>query len=295
MPDEFDRSWATAMDASGLNLAGQLRQSDGSYRAAHCRNWMTTGWQLVDLPAAASWSNAVDVSSIGVIAGNWQEADGSLHGYWWWLAGTETLEGPNGSRSWIWDSSPMGNVFVGVVPVLNDLFGFVPGLPHRACVWAFGGGPTILTPLPGAERADARATSEWGSVIVGTSYVVGDGYRATVWTSVGPIDLTDYVDCLGYRESTGILSIAIAVSDDGSSILAQRSDGRMFLVTGFSASLFDSTDINRDGATDGTDLSFLIGAWGTSGQGLYDTDIDNDGLVEGKDLAYLLSGWAPCP
>ncbi len=51
-------------------------------------------------------------------------------------------------------------------------------------------------------------------------------------------------------------------------------------------------DANDDGIVDATDLSLLLGAWGsTSDAG----DLDQDGTVDASDLAALLGAWGPCP
>ena len=47
-------------------------------------------------------------------------------------------------------------------------------------------------------------------------------------------------------------------------------------------------DLSGDGRVDGTDLSVLLGSWGTSDP---NADIDGDGLVSGSDLAALLGSW----
>jgi len=54
-------------------------------------------------------------------------------------------------------------------------------------------------------------------------------------------------------------------------------------------------DITNGGTVDATDLSIVLAAWGTNGQGEFQADIDNSGLVDGGDLALVLSGWGPCP
>ena len=46
-------------------------------------------------------------------------------------------------------------------------------------------------------------------------------------------------------------------------------------------------DIDGDGATNGSDLAFVLGNWGNSGGG----DLNYDGLVSGPDLTVLLTGW----
>jgi hypothetical protein len=55
------------------------------------------------------------------------------------------------------------------------------------------------------------------------------------------------------------------------------------------------SDVTNSGAVDATDLSIILDAWGTNGQGEFDADTDSDGLVDGRDLALVLSGWGPCP
>jgi len=54
-------------------------------------------------------------------------------------------------------------------------------------------------------------------------------------------------------------------------------------------------DITNGGTVDATDLSIVLAAWGTNGQGEFQADIDNSGLVDGGDLGLVLSGWGPCP
>ena len=51
-------------------------------------------------------------------------------------------------------------------------------------------------------------------------------------------------------------------------------------------------DANDDGVIDATDLSLLLGAWGT-GSDLGDLDLD--GTVNASDLAALLGAWGNCP
>jgi hypothetical protein len=53
-------------------------------------------------------------------------------------------------------------------------------------------------------------------------------------------------------------------------------------------------DVTNGGSVDATDLSVILAAWGTNGQGEFDADADNSGLVDGGDLALVLSGWGPC-
>lgn len=50
-------------------------------------------------------------------------------------------------------------------------------------------------------------------------------------------------------------------------------------------------DVNQDDAVDGSDLSALLGFWGTDDPS---TDINGDGLVDGLDLSILLGAWGDC-
>ena len=51
------------------------------------------------------------------------------------------------------------------------------------------------------------------------------------------------------------------------------------------------TDFDANLATDGSDLAYLLGAWGTASPAF---DLDDDGTVNGADLAVLLGAWGPC-
>lgn len=48
-------------------------------------------------------------------------------------------------------------------------------------------------------------------------------------------------------------------------------------------------DLDGDGLVNATDLSILLGAWGSSGLG----DLDRDGAVNASGLALLLGAWTP--
>jgi len=52
-----------------------------------------------------------------------------------------------------------------------------------------------------------------------------------------------------------------------------------------------AADINNNGVVDGTDLTWLLSAWGSNNA---DADIDGSGVVGGSDLTALLASWGPC-
>jgi hypothetical protein len=53
-------------------------------------------------------------------------------------------------------------------------------------------------------------------------------------------------------------------------------------------------DLNDDNATNGADLSVLLGFWGLSGKSVLG-DIDGNLVVDAADLSLLLASWGPCP
>ncbi|MEE2681447.1 MAG: lectin-like protein [Planctomycetota bacterium] len=50
-------------------------------------------------------------------------------------------------------------------------------------------------------------------------------------------------------------------------------------------------DFNGDGTVNGSDLTELLAAWGSTGS---DRDLDGDGLVSGPDLTLILANWGAC-
>ena len=54
-------------------------------------------------------------------------------------------------------------------------------------------------------------------------------------------------------------------------------------------------DITGNQVVDAVDLSSVLSAWGTNGQGQFMADVTGDDIVDGEDLAFVLSGWGPCP
>ena len=291
LPDEYQSSVATATSAFD-RFSGQVGLAAGVYKAVE---WtLSSGWRPIELPIEAIWSAAVDVSKIGVIAGNWQGPGGFVRAFWSYGGNPRMLEGLGQSQSLVWDVSAMGNAFVGLVPIPNDPYPFTIGIPHLACVWASSGGPRTLPLLPSTQRSDARATSEWGSVIVGSCYGVGVGPRATVWVDDSrAFDLTQYVECYsGAATPPVVFTHSIGVSDDGRTILA-RDYSRLFLITGFEPPAGPDTDLNQDRITNGADLGLLLLEWGTCAAPC-SSDLNRDNAVNGDDLGLLLANWGNC-
>ncbi len=50
-------------------------------------------------------------------------------------------------------------------------------------------------------------------------------------------------------------------------------------------------DLDGDGAVGGSDLSMVLGGWGTDDPL---ADLDGNGIVEGADLAMVLGAWGGC-
>ena len=68
----------------------------------------------------------------------------------------------------------------------------------------------------------------------------------------------------------------------------------MFATLTQSAQAQCPADVNHDHSVDGTDLTIILGMWGSNGSPL-GADINGDGTVNGLDLTFVLSGWGICP
>jgi hypothetical protein len=64
------------------------------------------------------------------------------------------------------------------------------------------------------------------------------------------------------------------------------------LVVEFELGIPCDGDVNDDGVVDGSDLSLVLGYWGTENAKY---DLDGNGLVDGADLTMVLGGWGDCP
>lgn len=54
-------------------------------------------------------------------------------------------------------------------------------------------------------------------------------------------------------------------------------------------------DLTGDGIVNGSDLGFVLGAWGPTPPAFPQADFNGDGIVDGDDLGTLLGGWGRCP
>jgi hypothetical protein len=139
--------------------------------------------------------------------------------------------------------------------------------------------------------------------------VSGDGL-----TVAGACNVDSVAHAFVWSESAGTVSLrellqSLGVDLSGWTVLASirsmSADGRVVVGYGtfegstraFIADITETCpgDVTNGGAVDATDLSVILAAWGTNGQGEFDADADNSGLVDGGDLALVLSGWGPCP
>jgi uncharacterized membrane protein len=169
-------------------------------------------------------------------------------------------------------------------------------LGQRAYRWSEAPGVQLLPLLPGASSAYAAAVSGDGLTVAGACNVDSVAH-AFVWSeSAGTVSLRELLQSLGV-DLSGWTVLA--------SIRSMSADGRVVVGHGtvegstraFIADITETCpgDVTNGGAVDATDLSVILAAWGTNGQGEFDADADNSGLVDGGDLALVLSGWGPCP
>lgn len=266
---------------------------------SHAVTWRDGFTLLQGLPVSPN-SQARAASAFQVVAGFFAPSPvgqrpeylGFLH--YMQTGTTYVLQGPGGGAAWVWSISKWGNYVAGVTAIPGDPHGFTPGTPHQACVWDSNLNATLLQPLPGAQRSDARGVSEWGQVTVGTCFVPGSGSRATAWIGANrPIDLLEYLECMGLGPDLPPIGVAQSVSDDGRTILAYTPDQRIYLITGFAPAPGPIVDLSGDGNADGIDLGILLSAWGPCSLPC-EADLNSDGAVDGGDLAQLLARWGAC-
>ncbi|MFM7480754.1 MAG: dockerin type I domain-containing protein [Planctomycetota bacterium] len=72
---------------------------------------------------------------------------------------------------------------------------------------------------------------------------------------------------------------------------AAQGGGTLTISATLPACVACAADLNGDSQVNGTDLTALLSAWGSSGT----ADINGDGVVSGSDLTLLLSSWGTCP
>jgi len=88
---------------------------------------------------------------------------------------------------------------------------------------------------------------------------------------------------------TSTMRLRVTASDTGvGSIVEAGFDGASVLQ--FECAALPAGDLNNDGAINGSDISFVLNAFGAAGQGLAE-DLNGDGVVNGADITVILSNW----
>ena len=122
--------------------------------------------------------------------------------------------------------------------------------------------------------------------------------------SAGIIQVVQGVDYFFTRldgsENLEVGDAPVQIREDGSMTFAwgfQIDDAKNFNRCGFAVTFTPTpepatpclTDLDGDRETGPTDLTILLGGWGTS-----ETDLDDDGTTGPTDLTILLGAWGPC-
>ena len=163
---------------------------------------------------------------------------------------------------------------------------------------AFGGGGAVAEPPDSTWNYKFYPTTLWptpggsfSSTISATKNVANVGYYTWSTTAALVADVQAWVNA----PSTNFGWIVIC--DEGGELqTVKRFDSRESSVAATRPTLTivytppppaNPADLNHDGAVNGTDLSMLINAWGTTGVG----NIDGIGTVDAADLSILLNAW----
>ena len=131
------------------------------------------------------------------------------------------------------------------------------------------------------EPNDYGGTEHWAHLLAGTATITWNDYPAaqllhscTEWSA----------DC----NADGIV-------DHGQILVGQLVDANANGVPDICEVDPCPGDITGGGTVDSIDISIILGAWGTAGQGEFDADVDDNGTVDALDLGVVLSGWGSCP
>jgi hypothetical protein len=131
----------------------------------------------------------------------------------------------------------------------------------------------------------------WGGLPLGSNYFgLADAYT----NGVGPSGET-YILPLSYIIEWSADCNSDGIVDKGQILQGQLVDSDQNGVPDVCEIDPCPGDVTNGGTVDAADLSILLAAWGTNGQGEFDTDLNGDGLVDGGDLALVLGGWGACP
>ncbi|MEY3022830.1 MAG: hypothetical protein RIS86_2028 [Planctomycetota bacterium] len=118
----------------------------------------------------------------------------------------------------------------------------------------------------------------------------GEGY---LWDDGELLSLDDLAAEAGIAVPSGVrMALPLAMSGDGFTIVgvARTASGPQSFLLELPRPSACVADLDGDGEVAATDLSILLGAWGTSSP----ADLDGDGQVDAADLAILLAAWGAC-
>jgi uncharacterized membrane protein len=166
--------------------------------------------------------------------------------------------------------------------------------------WTAEQGVIILPAVPGYDGGYVTGFSADGRTIVGYSGTIFGGRVAAVWRAEwGAVALADKLAELGAPVPADFLPQVIrAVTDDGRTVVGWGLDLSSAETRAFIATLPEQVDptcaedLDADGVVGFTDLTQLLGTWGSCAG--CPEDLDGDGQVGFTDLTQLLGNWGPC-
>jgi probable HAF family extracellular repeat protein len=223
-------SAANAISADGSVVAGSSYTS--VFTNPRAFRWTSAGGMqnLGVLPGGAS-SSALAISADGSVVAGSDVVDGLLRAFRWTSAGGMQDLGilPGADSAEALGMSADGSVVTGDSgDQLNNTY-------FHAFRWTAAGGMQDLGALPGGTFSQGSAISGDNSIIVGASSS-SSGDRAFLWTStLGMLDLNEYLSSLGADLTDWRLTSATDISADGSVIAGTgtfNGQDHAFLVVG---------------------------------------------------------------
>ena len=217
LPASFQGSFAYAASTNGSVIAGSSF-TDAGTRAFR---WTSSGGMqdlgVLNPSGAYRASEAYGASGGGsVIAGYSTIGDeGVTRAFRWTSSGgmqnLGTLSGD--AYSWASGVSKDGSTVIGNSTSSDGL--------GRAMRWTAGGGMEALGALAEGQGSNALSASADGSLIVGSAFSVDSALHAFIWSAaMGMVDLNSYLSQSGFNLSGITFTDALAISADGSTILA---------------------------------------------------------------------------